>query len=73
MEIGYARVSTAKQDLSRQLDALAAAGIIKIFADKKSGATRDRPGLQGALDHAREGDVLVVHTLDDWAGQSATP
>jgi DNA invertase Pin-like site-specific DNA recombinase len=64
MEIGYARVSTAKQDLSRQLDALAAAGIIKIFADKKSGATRDRPGLQGALDHAREGDVLVVHTLD---------
>lgn len=64
MEIGYARVSTAKQDLSRQLDALATAGVTKIFADKKSGATRDRPGLQGALDHAREGDVLVVHTLD---------
>ncbi|MFJ4027619.1 recombinase family protein [Paenarthrobacter sp. NPDC089989] len=64
MEIGYARVSTAKQDLSRQLDALAAAGITKIFADKKSGATRDRPGLQAALDHAREGDVVVVHTLD---------
>ena len=64
MEIGYARVSTAKQDLGRQLDALAVAGITKVFADKKSGDTRDRPGLQGALDHARAGDVIVVHTLD---------
>jgi DNA invertase Pin-like site-specific DNA recombinase len=64
MEIGYARVSTAKQDLGRQLDALAVAGITKVFADKKSGATRDRPGLRGALDHARAGDVIVVHTLD---------
>ncbi|MEV8085690.1 recombinase family protein [Pseudarthrobacter oxydans] len=64
MGIGYARVSTAKQDLGRQLDALAVAGITKVFADKKSGATRDRPGLQGALDHARAGDVIVVHTLD---------
>ena len=64
MDIGYARVSTAKQDLSRQLDALAAAGITKVFADKRSGATRDRPGLHAALDHARAGDVIVVHTLD---------
>ncbi|BCW42739.1 recombinase family protein (plasmid) [Arthrobacter sp. StoSoilB3] len=64
MDIGYARVSTAKQDLGRQLDALAASGITKVFADKKSGATRNRPGLQGALEHARDGDVIVVHTLD---------
>jgi DNA invertase Pin-like site-specific DNA recombinase len=66
MEIAYARVSTAKQDLTRQLDALAAAGISKehIFVDKKSGATTARPGLQSALTHARDGDVLVVHTLD---------
>jgi DNA invertase Pin-like site-specific DNA recombinase len=66
MDIGYARVSTAKQDLARQLDALAAAGIdpTHIHVDKKSGATTDRPGLQAALIHARAGDVLVVHTLD---------
>jgi len=34
------------------------------FSDKRSGATRDRPGLHGALQHARAGDVIVVHTLD---------
>lgn len=64
MDIGYARVSTAKQDLGRQFDALAAAGITMVFADKRSGATRDRPGLQDALRQPRAGDVIVVHTLD---------
>lgn len=66
MDIGYARVSTARQDLARQLDALAAAGVdpAHIHVDKKSGATTARPGLQSALTHARAGDVLVVHTLD---------
>ena len=64
MYIGYERVSTAKQDLSRQLDALAAAGVTTVFSDKRSGATRDRPGLHAALQHARAGDVIVVHTLD---------
>ncbi|MET3946825.1 DNA invertase Pin-like site-specific DNA recombinase [Arthrobacter sp. UYCu512] len=35
-----------------------------VFSEKRSGATRDRPGLPGALQHARDGDVIVVHTLD---------
>lgn len=66
MDIGYARVSTVKQDVTRQLDALAAAGVANehIYVDKKSGATRDRPGLHQALRQARAGDVIVVHTLD---------
>jgi len=66
MDIGYARVSTAQQDLDRQIDALTAAGIPaeRIYRDKKSGATIDRPGLRAALDYARDGDVIVVHTLD---------
>ncbi len=66
MKIGYARVSTAKQDLDRQVDALRQEGIADkyIYVDKKSGSTRNRPGLHKALDQARAGDVIVVHTLD---------
>lgn len=66
MDIGYARVSTAKQDLDRQIDALCQEGIASkyIYVDKKSGSTTNRPGLHKALDQAREGDIIVVHTLD---------
>ncbi|MGJ9407368.1 recombinase family protein [Nesterenkonia aurantiaca] len=66
MELGYARVSTAKQDLDRQIEALREVGIAadRIYVDKKSGATVNRPGLGAALDYARDGDVIVVHTLD---------
>ncbi len=66
MDLGYARVSTVKQDLDRQIDALAATGIPleRIYLDRKSGATVDRPGLRELIGYAREGDVVVVHTLD---------
>lgn len=66
MELGYARVSTAKQDLERQIDALREVGIAadRIYVDKKSGSTVNRPGLTAVLEYAREGDVIVVHTLD---------
>ena len=36
----------------------------RIFVDKKSGSTTDRPGLRALLGYARDGDVIVVHTLD---------
>jgi DNA invertase Pin-like site-specific DNA recombinase len=66
VDLGYARVSTAKQDLDRQIDALTATGIPRkrIYLDKKSGATADRPGLRALVEYARDGDVIVVHTLD---------
>ena len=66
MELGYARVSTVKQDLDRQIDALEQVGISRerIYVDKKSGATTNRPGLRKVLAYAREGDVIVVYTLD---------
>jgi DNA invertase Pin-like site-specific DNA recombinase len=66
LDLGYARVSTTKQSLERQLDALGAAGIPakRIYSDKKSGANVDRPGLASLLDYAREGDTIVVYTLD---------
>jgi len=66
VELGYARVSTAKQDLERQIDALTAVGIApeRIYLDNESGARVDRPGLRAVLGFARRGDVIVVHTLD---------
>ena len=62
--IGYARVSTQDQNLSLQLDALAAAGCQKVFEDRASGACADRAGLKAALGYVRDGEVLVVWKLD---------
>jgi DNA invertase Pin-like site-specific DNA recombinase len=64
MLIGYARVSTQEQTLDLQLDALKAAGCERVFHDTASGARAARPGLDDALDHAREGDTIVVWRLD---------
>src|SRR5229473_6946929 len=66
LDLGYARVSTSRQSLERQLDALTAAGIPagRIYADKKTGTTIDREGLNELLAYARRGDTVVVHTLD---------
>ncbi len=66
MELGYARVSTSHQDLDRQLDALAKHGIPaeRIYADKKTGATIDRPGFTELLRYARAGDTIVATNLD---------
>lgn len=64
MLIGYARVSTADQDLTPQLEALRSAGCERTFSDKASGAKADRAGLAEALSHARAGDILVVWKLD---------
>ncbi|ASQ89114.1 recombinase family protein [Mycobacterium intracellulare] len=65
--LGYARVSTAGQDLEGQLAALAAAGVDtdRVFTDKLSGSAKTaRPGLAGLLDYARAGDTVVVTAID---------
>ena len=67
MHIGYARVSTAEQDLTAQLEALNALGVAEenVYVDHGlTGANRARPGLDKALAAARSGDVFVVTKLD---------
>jgi len=59
--IGYVRVSTLDQNESRQLEGV---HLDKRFVDKASGKDTKRPQLQAALDYVRDGDVLVVHSMD---------
>ena len=62
--LGYARVSTTDQDPALQHDALKAAGCVKTFTDKTSGALDRRPQLDRMLDQLRPGDTVVVWRLD---------
>ena len=61
MRIGYKGVSTLDQNTARQLDGLT---LDKIFEDKCSGKDTNRPQLQAALEWAREGDTLVIWSMD---------
>lgn len=63
MLIGYARVSTTDQETQLQLDALRAAGVRKIYAEKTSGVG-PRPELHRALAALRPGTTLVVYKVD---------
>jgi DNA invertase Pin-like site-specific DNA recombinase len=59
--IGYVRVSSLGQSTARQLDGVE---LDKVFTDKASGKDVKRPQLQAALDYLRDGDVLIVHSMD---------
>jgi DNA invertase Pin-like site-specific DNA recombinase len=63
---GYARVSARDQNLARQLDALRAFPVDEahIFCDMASGATFDRPAWRALSEKLREGDTLVVMSVD---------
>jgi DNA invertase Pin-like site-specific DNA recombinase len=62
--LGYARVSTADQDVSGQVTRLKDAGAIRVFEDVISGKQFKRPGLSTLLDQARPGDSLAITRLD---------
>jgi len=63
MIFGYARVSTDKQELSRQLDMLNAYGAERIFSDTMTGRRIDRPQLGVLMQVVRAGDTVVVESL----------
>ena len=62
--LGYARVSTADQNLDAQRNRLLEAGAIRLFTDVASGRRSERPGLAALIDHARPGDRLCITRLD---------
>lgn len=64
MIIGYARVSTNKQELDVQMNALKEAGATKLYKEKISGAKTDRKELTKLLADIKAGDTLVVTKAD---------
>ena len=60
--VGYARVSAVDQNEARQLEALK--DVDKLFTEKASGGSRKRPVLDECMAYLRDGDVLVVKSID---------
>ena len=63
MIYGYARVSTADQNLDRQKDALNKYGIDRLYCEKMSGTKKNRPELDAMLCELRYGDTVVIESL----------
>lgn len=59
--IGYIRVSSFDQNPERQLDQTQ---VDKVFVDKASGKDIQRPELDSLLSFVRDGDTVVVHSMD---------
>ena len=64
MIYGYARVSTGAQDLTSQLAQLKGAGCEKVFREKLTGTTADRPQLQKLITKLAYGDVVIIPAVD---------
>jgi DNA invertase Pin-like site-specific DNA recombinase len=64
MIYGYARVSTGAPDLTSQLAQLKAAGCEKVFREKLTGTTADRPQLQKLITKLAPGDVVIIPAVD---------
>jgi DNA invertase Pin-like site-specific DNA recombinase len=59
--LGYIRVSTIDQNTDRQLDGIA---IDRVFVDKASGKDTHRPELENLKQFSRDGDIVIVHSMD---------
>lgn len=62
--VGYIRVSSEDQNIDRQLDGIL---VDKLFIDKMTGSSRQRPQLQALMEYVRHGDTVIVHSLDRMA------
>jgi DNA invertase Pin-like site-specific DNA recombinase len=64
MIYGYPRVSTAAQDETGQVRQLKAAGCEKVFREKITGTTAERPQLRKLMAVLRDGDVVITPAVD---------
>lgn len=62
--IGYIRVSTRDQSTGRQDDGFESLQLDRIFSEKISGKSKERPELRKCIDYAREGDTLYIYSID---------
>lgn len=62
-KIGYIRVSTEHQETARQQEIMDSYQVDRIFSEKLSGASADRPQLKAMLDYVREGDTLYIESI----------
>ncbi len=60
-QIGYIRVSSLDQNTERQLTGIT---LDRVFEDKASAKDTKRPQLKACLDYLRDGDTLIVHSID---------
>ncbi len=60
-QVGYTRVSSLDQNPDRQLDGVA---VDRTFTDSTSGRSTARPQLGAMLAFVRDGDTVVVHSMD---------
>lgn len=61
MRVGYIRVSTVDQNTVRQLDGI---DVERTFTDKASGKDTTRPKLDEMIAFVRDGDTVIVHSMD---------
>lgn len=64
MKIGYVRVSSKDQNEARQFPTMEEYGVEKIYMDKQSGKNFERVEYQKMITNLKEGDVVVLHSLD---------
>lgn len=67
MRVGYVRVSTEEQNTARQDELMRSLDVERIYTDKASGKSKDRPGLDEMMKFIREGDTVIVESISRFA------
>jgi DNA invertase Pin-like site-specific DNA recombinase len=67
MKVGYIRVSTEEQNTARQEVLMETLGVDRIYIDKMSGKSAERPQLKAMLGFVRNGDTVIVESISRFA------